>query len=292
MVYISLVSCQQVKKRLLGSNCTLQGLFFSFLGRLTKSPRSKQICLLVKAAEKSTSLTAVCCVNSCDTSHWSESLGCTDFSLHVQRQRRMSNFIYFVDINSFVQEDLAQVVAVGLDCVMQRVAPERIGRETIDSALAQLVVNATQNVHLASVRVLCKDVHQVLVVSILALHNGVVSGLGQQCQNQVEFSFVKGVLHRKHVIVLVIEDQVSKALLLILNRDSEAATWGFFILDFVLVFFFFWLGRLGRHTKPVSEVSCRHFSGCLFCSNIHYVHAESILLIENILFVLAVFTLV
>ena len=71
------------------------------------------------------------------------------------------------------------------------------------------------------VGVLRKDVEQVLSLVILLLYDRVVCSLLDQCQEELEFDLVQGVLHGEHVVVAIIKDKVCNTLLTSLDGDSE-----------------------------------------------------------------------
>lgn len=48
---------------------------------------------------------------------------------------------------------------------------------------------------------------------IFALHSHIISRLLNQRQKELELLFVEGVLHRKHIVVAVVEDEVCDTLL-------------------------------------------------------------------------------
>ena len=59
--------------------------------------------------------------------------------------------------------------------------------------------------------------HQVLLLIVLLLENSIVSNLAEQGENQVKLPIIECILSCKHVVVSVVDDEISDTLLLILD---------------------------------------------------------------------------
>ena len=75
---------------------------------------------------------------------------------------------------------------------------------------------------LAVVRILSQDVEQVLSLFIFLLDNPVIGCLRNQSEEQLEFVLIECVLHRKHIVISIVKNQISNTLLASLNRYPES----------------------------------------------------------------------
>ena len=87
-------------------------------------------------------------------------------------------------------------------------------------------------------RIACENVHEILALVILLLDYSVVSSLRDESQEELEFALIQSISHGKHVIVLVVQDQICDTLLTSLDSNSKSASWGsiWLCLDFLLIF--------------------------------------------------------
>jgi hypothetical protein len=131
----------------------------------------------------------------------------------------VADLVYF---NARFHQNLAKLEALALNCVVQGIAVWIVASEAVDSTPVKNVKDAVQMGELATWAVESEYVHQVLLLFILLLNDWVVRSLGQQSQHQLEFLFVKRILHSHHVVKLAVQNQVGKPLLLVLNGMSEA----------------------------------------------------------------------
>lgn len=79
-----------------------------------------------------------------------------------------------IDVDSFVDQDLAQFKAVTRDSVVKRIVVKIITLEALNTSSLECVVDALEMRKLPTVRVLRQNMHQVLVLSIFLLNNFVV----------------------------------------------------------------------------------------------------------------------
>ena len=73
---------------------------------------------------------------------------------------------------------------------MKRVIAELVIFQTVNASLFELIVDSLENMHLASIRVLGQNMHEVLLFVVFTLHNFVVCSLRQQCEDQIEFALI------------------------------------------------------------------------------------------------------
>jgi hypothetical protein len=72
---------------------------------------------------------------------------CATFAFHQDGKGRETFIVDCVNIDSFLNQYLTEVVAAAVNCVVQSIVPKVVLFETVDAALLKLIVNALQDVH-------------------------------------------------------------------------------------------------------------------------------------------------
>jgi len=76
-------------------------------------------------------------------------------------------------------------------------------------------------------------VHEILSFLVFLLNSGIVSGFLNKGEEELEFLLIEGVLHREHVVVAIVEDQIGDALLASLDGDSKSRNRCLFRLNLI-----------------------------------------------------------
>ena len=63
--------------------------------------------------------------------------------------------------------------------------------------------------------------HQILTLIVLCLYNGIISCLLDESKEELELLLIKRILHRIHVIVAIVQDEVCNTLLSCFDSNSE-----------------------------------------------------------------------
>ena len=107
---------------------------------------------------------------------------------------------------------------------MERVTAQIVCALTVNTTGLQCIEN-TDNYRLlvlATLRIDCQNVHQVLPFIVLLLYDLVICGLLDKSQEEQELFLIQSVLHSQHIVVSIIENQVSDTLLTSMNRHSKS----------------------------------------------------------------------
>ena len=111
-----------------------------------------------------------------------------------------------------------------MDGVMERITAQIVCTLAVDTTGLQCIENTDNNglLVLATLRIDGQNVHQVLPFVVLFLYNLVICCLLDQGQEKQELFLIQSILHRQHIVVAIVENQVGDTLLASMNRHSKS----------------------------------------------------------------------